>query len=289
MTDYKNPEYWNSKWERSHIIYRGRTMRNRSELLGIDVRNFITSNDIILSRIIKYFRLRRDSYNEPARKCHKFVANVLTFKEDDESVECPEFWQFPFETIQTGVGDCEDGAILLASLMINAGIPSWRVKVASGFALHLITKKLMGHTYVLYLADRPDSKRGLEWVILDWCYLKDTKTKIEDKPLAKDGGKVNAYKQIWLTFNDEYCWSADLLEINEARSRSGDSVLSKEEGEIKLEEAYDKLVNYPKKLKKEFFNVENLALILGDPMKLVKMVQKIIEKEGINPNDVDVE
>lgn len=289
MTNYNNPEYWNNKWERSRIIYRGRTMRNRSELLGVDVRNFITTNDTILSRIIKYFRLKRDTYNETARKCHKFVSNVLTYKDDDESVECPEYWQFPFETIQTGIGDCEDGAILLASLMINAGIPSWRVKVASGFVLKFTTKKLMGHTYVLYLADRLDTKRGLEWVVLDWCFLKDLRTKIEDIPLARDGGKTGAYRQIWLTFNDEYCWSTDFLEIKKARSRVGDSALAIDEGELKLEEVYDNLVNYPKKLKKKFFNTENLALILGDPMKLVNTVQKIIEKEGIDPNNVDVE
>jgi hypothetical protein len=72
---------------------------------------------------------------------------------------------------------------------------------------------LGGHAWCLYLADRPDSKRGLEWVILDWCYAPDPDVPIEEKPLAKNGGQQKGYKETWFTFNDEYSWAIDLTQI----------------------------------------------------------------------------
>lgn len=73
--------------------------------------------------------------------------------------------------------------------MINAGIPSWRVKVC---AIEVLADpvvapsdtELGGHAYAIYLVDRTDSERGLEWVILDWCHLQYPEIKIEKKPLA---------------------------------------------------------------------------------------------------------
>ena len=96
--------------------------------------------------------------------------------------------------------DCKDGAILIASLLINAGIPSWRVKVAGGGVLPdplfaPSDTELAGHAWCIYLADRPDSKRGLEWIILDWCYSPDPDVPIEEKPLAKNGGQQGGYKE----------------------------------------------------------------------------------------------
>jgi len=118
--------------------------------------------------------------------------------------------------------NCEDGAILIAALMINAGVPSFRVKVTAGSVLAdpnvaPSEDNIGGHGYAIYLADRSDSERGLEWVILDWCYLPDPDTPIEKKPLAKNGGHDNAYKDVWFTFNDEYSWAQNDFEVKEGR------------------------------------------------------------------------
>lgn len=43
-----------------------------------------------------------------------------------------DFWQFPFETLQKGKGDCEDMAILLANLIRAAGEEDWRVRIHVG-------------------------------------------------------------------------------------------------------------------------------------------------------------
>ena len=218
------PEYWNNKWEKAPIIYTGRALRgaNYNKAIDIDVKVFIKKNDAILHHIISQIGLRKDTPNETAWACQKFVCDYLKYKYDDITAEIPEFWLFPFESIQSEVGDCEDGAILIAGLMINAGIPSWRVKVCAGEVLAdpIVAPSeddLGGHAYVIYLADRPDSERKLEWVILDWCYLQDPETPIEKKPLARDGGHENAYKDIYFTFNDDHSWAQTALEVKEGR------------------------------------------------------------------------
>ncbi|MBY9005530.1 MAG: DUF4332 domain-containing protein [Candidatus Lokiarchaeota archaeon] len=217
-------EYWNNKWIRSPIIYAGRALRGEeyNTQIDVDVKTFLKKNDEILNYIIQERDLKKPTYNETALACQQFVCNFLKYKFDEESSECPEFWQFPFESIQFGIGDCEDGAILIAGLAINAGVPSYRIKVCAGNVLAdpkvaPSEDNLGGHGYAIYLADKDDSERGLEWVILDWCYLPDPEILIEKKPLAKNGGKDGAYQDVWFTFNDEYSWSQNEFEIIQGR------------------------------------------------------------------------
>ena len=77
--------------------------------------------------------------------------------------------------------------------------------------------ELGGHAYCIYLADRPESERKLEWLILDWCYLQDPEVPIEEKPLAREGGQGGAYRNIWFTFNDEESWAQSSFEVKEGR------------------------------------------------------------------------
>ncbi|TFF98612.1 MAG: DUF4332 domain-containing protein [Promethearchaeota archaeon] len=217
--------YWVNKWVQSPILYRGRALRGDSynKVISIDVKAFIFKNDEILNQIIDQFNLKKGSVNETALTCQQFVSNNLQYIWDDINADIVEYWMFPFETIQSGIGDCEDGAILMAGLMINAGIPSWRVKVCAGLVRQDPTVApssngdLGGHAYTIYLADRPDSERKLEWVILDWCYLADPQIPIEQKPLAREGGHKNAYKDIWFTFNDQNSWANTAFEVTEGR------------------------------------------------------------------------
>ena len=218
------PEYWNNKWETAPIIYTGRALRAEvyKKQIDVDVKAFIKKNDAILWHVVTQIGLRKETPNETALAIQNFVCNFLKYKYDDLTAEVPEFWLFPFESIQAEIGDCEDGAILIAGLLINAGIPSWRVKVAAAEVLAdpvfaPSDTEVGGHAYCLYLADRPESERKLEWVILDWCYLQDPEVPIEEKPLAGDGGTEGAYKDVLFTFNDEYSWAQNALEVKEGR------------------------------------------------------------------------
>lgn len=202
-------KYWNNKWPKAPIIYGGRALRGAdlSKRIGVDVKIFITTNDEIEQQIIRRYGLVKESFDATALAIQRWVVNFLTYKYDEETSNVPEFWQFPFETIQSSFGDCEDGGILIASLMINAGIPPWRVKVAAGNVQVAPTAPMGGHAYAIYLASDDN------WRILDWCYLEDSKLDILDKPLARNGGQRNAYKDVWFTFNNEYSWNQKALSI----------------------------------------------------------------------------
>jgi hypothetical protein len=218
------PDYWNNKWETAPIIYTGRALRAESykKRIDADVKSFIKKDDAILWHVITQVGLRKETPNETALAIQNFVCKFLKYKYDDLTAEIEEFWLFPFESIQAEIGDCEDGAILIAALLINAGIPSWRVKVAAAEVLAdpvfaPSDTEVGGHAYCLYLADRQDSERKLEWVILDWCYMQDPDVPIEEKPLARDGGTEGAYKSVLFTFNDAFSWAQTALEITEGR------------------------------------------------------------------------
>ncbi len=220
-----NKEYWNEKWKKSPIIYKGRALRGSSynQIVSIDVKTFLKKDDAILQKVISVFNLKKGTFNETALECQKFVHDSIKYLYDELSADCVEYWQFPFETAQSGIGDCEDGAIFMAGLMLNAGIPSWRIKVCAGTVLQdpnvapSSDGNLGGHCYTIYLADRPDSKRKLEWVILDWCYNPDPDIPIEKKPLSRNGGQKKSYKDVWFTFNDENSWANTAFEIIDDR------------------------------------------------------------------------
>lgn len=209
MEDLK--EYWNNKWEKKSVIYLGRALRRSSEEICVDVRNFICIYDDILKQIVDKYSLRKETFNETAHACQKFIVDSIVYKDDEENSYCEEYWQFPFETIASGIGDCEDGAILMASLMIVAGIPNWRVKVVAGTVQPEETAPTGGHAYCIYLADR---NQGMDWEIHDWCYYEDSDIPTGSKPLSKDGGYNGVYKDIWFTFNNEFCWSKEETTIS---------------------------------------------------------------------------
>jgi len=198
----------NNKWPKAPIIYSGRTQRIDNKRIGVDVKTFIHEKDEVLQDIIKTYKLKKRKEDDTAWAIQKWVVKFLTYKYDNESANVPEYWQFPFETVQSGIGDCEDGAILTTALCINAGIPSYRVKVAAGYVQSSPTAPQGGHAYCIYLANDEN------WRILDWCYYEDSTVPINKKPLAKDGGYRNSYKDVWFTFNDKFSWNQKALQLN---------------------------------------------------------------------------
>lgn len=208
--------YWNNKWKKSPILYNGRQLRNRNESLVCDVRNFITINDDILRQVIENFNLKRNSFNDTQYQIQNFVCKFLKYKSDEQTNGLIEFWMFPFETIHQMKlnygGDCEDGQILTQSLMIQQGIPSYRVKVCQGNVQPEPTQPMGGHQYQLYLTDVNDEIQ--EWKIYDWCYYPDPDVEPVRKPLQKNGGQKNQYKDVWFTFNNEYSWQQNSLSVD---------------------------------------------------------------------------
>lgn len=186
--------YWNNKWPKAPGFYYA---RNKNLY---DVRRFIFSDDRILKSIITRHRLKGKNNDETAWKCMRFIQKYITYKSDKG-----EDWSYPVDTYYKKTGDCEDGTNLMISLMINAGIASWKIKNCCGFVYNPKTKKHdIGHSYPIYLAS------DNEWRVLDWCYI-PKKDHVLDRIYAK---KVTFYGKIWWTFNDIYCWAQHKFTIN---------------------------------------------------------------------------
>jgi len=106
--DY-GPDYWNDKYPKAPIIYTGRALRGKDyyKQIDADVKTFIKNNDAILYHVIDQAQLKKGTFNETALTVQDFVNGFFKYKFDEETSDCPEFWQFPFESIQSGIGDCE--------------------------------------------------------------------------------------------------------------------------------------------------------------------------------------
>lgn len=89
----------------------------------------------------------------------KEVVRRITYKRDEERFGKLEYWQKPDETLANGEGDCEDGAVLLMSLMLHCGFPREQIRMWCG------SVQGGGHAYTCYVAEHD----GVEYV-LDWCY-----------------------------------------------------------------------------------------------------------------------
>ena len=69
-----------------------------------------------------------------------FVIANIKYEKDMRIYNRRDVWQFPFETLRMGTGDCEDMAFLLASILIALGFRNTRVGLG--------TRKGEGHAWV---------------------------------------------------------------------------------------------------------------------------------------------
>jgi len=185
------------------VMYEGRHIKSKGKdrVLNMDVRNFIDIHDSHLQNFVKVSgALNVKSCDQKALKIQQAVCKYLTYIYDEKNEGYTEFWQFPFETLALRCGDCEDGAILMCSAMIVAGVPARRVRVTAGYVKtgdpHAPTG---GHAYVTYM-------RGGDYklVPLDWCYYADPQIPVQDKLILC---KNDNYKESWFSFNNTGSWS----------------------------------------------------------------------------------
>jgi transglutaminase-like putative cysteine protease len=116
-----------------------------------------------------------------AAKIVKWVQDNITYVSDDKQYKTPEYWATPMETLKSKKGDCEDGAFLIHSLLLNAGIPWERVKTYGGEVYAGLNAPNGGHGWTAYLRETDN-----EWVVLDWCYYPNQDAVSERKPMKDD-------------------------------------------------------------------------------------------------------
>lgn len=211
MTDIELKNYWDNKYTKNPIIYKKRSIPKKTNNgiiltnLDIDVKTMFTANDQIVQNLIKNNNITGNNNDEKILNIQKWVVKNIKYIGDNLNEGTVEYWQFPFETIILQNGDCEDGAILMGSLAINMGIPSFRVRVVAGIVQPSPTAPSGGHAYLVYLREFDN-----QWVAIDWCYLQDSHLNVCDKQILKNN---SYYKKIWFSFNNEYSWHHKELEF----------------------------------------------------------------------------
>ncbi len=159
-----------------------------------DVRTFIFPRDLILQRAVLTHDLKsEDGDDHTAFKCMRWVQKNIRYV-GDKKADRTEHWKYPVDTYYTKQGDCEDHAILLTSLMINAGIQEERIRVCCGYA-HYNSGGKFGHAYVIYRREK-----DYEWVQLDTNTIHKT-NRIEQRKLFCND---KLYDVPWFAFNSKY-------------------------------------------------------------------------------------
>jgi len=165
----------------------------------VDVRNFIQPDSFAYNFAKVAGAFRTANLDVKAWLIQKAVCEYMTYVFDEENVGYTEFWQFPFETLALKCGDCEDGAILMASTMVASGIPENRVRVYAGWVKTGDPKQPWGgHGYVAYLRNYDTLP-----VPLDWCYYPDPNVHIYKKPSLIANKN---YGDVWFSFNNKKSW-----------------------------------------------------------------------------------
>lgn len=183
--------YWNTKRKPTNSYqYRGRVLAGNR--IPIDVRVFWTENNNLLP---KY---NTGSNDDKAMSALRWVANNITYTTDAKQFDSSEHWLFPFETLHSRKGDCEDGAIVMANIMLNSGIPYWRIRLNAGDV------KGGGHAWVTYLRESDD-----QWVVLDWCYWPN------DSLRGLLWSDAENYFNIWFSWNRDHVFANDMLDRKE--------------------------------------------------------------------------
>jgi len=187
--------YWNEK-RPHHENYQRlvRTIPKIDSYVKVDPRVFLNPKDNSVPFLTED---SSDNTNDQrAYKCLQWVHKNIKYTDEMTQFKEKEEWLFPFETMSLRKGDCEDGAILLANMMLKAGIPYWRIRLNAGDV------KGGGHAYVTYLREK-DNK----WIILDWCYWYSSNGR-----LWKNAKK---YFGIWFSWNTKYIFYDEKFDRSE--------------------------------------------------------------------------
>lgn len=181
-------EDWNNSRPKVNIKYAARPNFNGTARIDVDPRIFCTED--------KLQTYTGNTYDEIVKKCLQWVINNIEYTPDSDQFKLSEVWLFPYETYNLRHGDCEDGAILLANMLLKSGIPYSRIRLSTGDV------QGGGHCWCDYKKDDGTT------VILDWCYWPN-----ESKDLNLSYSKAKAkYFNTWFSFNKKYIFQGEKIE-----------------------------------------------------------------------------
>jgi len=135
------------------------------------------------------------SDDEKATAVIRWALNNFPYELDEINYGYAEFWAPPTFALRKGSGDCEDGAFIVHSLLLHAGIPYERVRTYGGLVEVGEGAATGGHAWTAYRRELDN-----EWIILDTSY-RPTLAHVADRPLMKD---ASLYIDNFFYFNAYY-------------------------------------------------------------------------------------
>jgi predicted transglutaminase-like cysteine proteinase len=140
------------------------------------------------------------SNDDKATAVIRWVLQNLPYKEDKVNYGYEELWVPPTFTLAKKSGDCEDGAFLVHSMLLHAGIPYERVRTYGGFVDAGEGAASGGHAWTAYRRASDD-----EWVVLDSSYY-PTMDHVRDRPKMRN---QKMYVDNFFYFNKLYWVNLD--------------------------------------------------------------------------------
>lgn len=200
-------DFWNSKYPKAYITYKGRYAPMSTTIrTEIPVQLFVTPKDPdIITDVINNNLLVSDPANcdDTILKIYKHTrtkpSNPYRYVYDQENVGVPEFWFFPHELRFAKAGDCDDWGNELASYLIAAGVPRFRVRCVAGECWGG-----GGHLTVYVLQDDMKTWRHINSTT-PISYI-ENKTSLDQFPTSNDENDSIGIKDVWFSYNDDYAW-----------------------------------------------------------------------------------
>lgn len=191
-------------------------------LLRRDIRDFIVkelkgvSPELFDSRTAGSFDLRVHVITE-------YVSRKIRY----QAAPGIDPWQFPEETLKLGVGDCEDRALLIASLLLASGISSFNVRVALGQFRTWTGKrhKDYDHVWVMY------KDESGKWQIIEPAHISGK----QDTGHGKAGRMPDSAEYIPVfVFNDVHLWAMQRPPAKKEKGAGKKPEQGSEQGGIEL-------------------------------------------------------
>ena len=129
-----------------------------------------------------------DSDDIKMEKIQEWVVNNIEYVEDKEQYGYDELWVPPVMLLKTMKGDCEDGAFLIMSLALNAGVDPGRLRFYGGEVKAGQGAATGGHGWVAYKRETDN-----EWIAIDWSYYPDLRSMSARKPMRGDERYISQY------------------------------------------------------------------------------------------------
>ena len=129
-----------------------------------------------------------DSDDVKMEKIQKWVVRNIAYMTDEKQYGYEELWVPPVMVLKTRKGDCEDGAFLIMSLGLNAGVDPERLRMYGGFVDAGPGAASGGHGWVAYRRESDN-----EWVAVDFSYYPDLRPMDARTPLKEDEKYVDDY------------------------------------------------------------------------------------------------